>query len=123
MIGQFFLYLWSISLVLCFIFLSNFFVSFYYSSVSKGRLYQRFKEHPKRFLFISFFVALAFSLLFNIPEFIKFFLAVIINSSSIVNDVIVSIVIQFLLILILGSLLTWLSYRFGISLAYKIFRK
>lgn len=125
MIDGIFWYLWSVSLVLCFIFLSNFLVSFYYSSISKGRLYQRFKEDPKRFLLRSFLVSLVFSLLFNIPDLIKLFLAVIVSSSSssIINDVIISIVIQFLLILILGSLLAWLSYGFGISLGYKIFRR
>lgn len=123
MIDGIFWYLWSVSLVLCFIFLSNFLVSFYYSSISKGRLYQRFKEDPKRFLLISFLVSLVFSILFNIPDLIKLFLAVIVSSSSIINDVIISIVIQFLLILILGSLLAWLSYGFGISLGYKMFRR
>lgn len=108
-------------IVIFFMLLGTFFVSIFFYKLTAGRIYQNFTKQPKRFLLTSFIMSLLFAILSIIPDLLDIILAPIIVEPVVTNEVIVLAAIQFLLIIILGGPLVWLSEKYGILLAHKIF--
>lgn len=108
-------------LIVSLIFVANIFVSIYLYKLTQGQIHQRFKENPKRFMVSSFTISLLFALGAMIPDILTLLLAPILTRTVNINAIIMFGMTQFILIIIMGSPLIWLSYKLGTSLGYKIY--
>jgi hypothetical protein len=109
--------------ILSFTFVAAFWVSFYMYRVTDGRIYQVFVKRPKRFILTAFALSLVYGCGGVIVDLFNLTLAPIMVNPVNTNNVVVLGTAQFLLILISGGLVAWLSFRLGIPSAHKRFHR
>ncbi|MCP4368625.1 MAG: hypothetical protein GY797_11025 [Deltaproteobacteria bacterium] len=119
MISQILWYLIGILFLICFLFIATFCFSFFVYIVTKGRVYQEFKQQPKRFLFGSLAMGIVFGFVSMMPNLSDILLSpMMIEPVNIYQSLVLSI-IGFFLVVVIGSPIVWLSYNLAIPLAHK----
>lgn len=117
---QIFWRLGGVFFLICFIFLIPIFISFYFYSLTKGKIYRLFKEHPKRFLLNAFVMSLVFGIVSTMFDFANILLSPIMIEPVDIGQSIIFATTQCLLVFTIGFPIIWLSFRLAIPLAHKI---
>ncbi|MCP4369119.1 MAG: hypothetical protein GY797_13550 [Deltaproteobacteria bacterium] len=111
-----------VSFIIGLIFIGSLLGGIYFYHFTEGQMSNIFEEQPKRLLYIAFIMSLTFAVISTIVDFLILLLLIQDNAVDVKQLFIVN-VIQFLLIIIIGTPFAWFGYRLAIPLARKIFGK